>query len=224
MILASQDEWDIDDINTTGTYPTATRAMAARRDYAFSAALWSLIGKEGGSAGSNAAINPLKIKRVDLTYDNSTYYKAEPIDDGQIEIGLGNDANADSYFSKTTPRYDVRDNALWIYPMPSSTDVSNGGKIRLTIIREPLEFSSAEVTTGTKEPGFDEAFHVMIALGMIWDWCSAKGGTSPVLTALKKDVQMELQDYEARLKQHYGSKQQDRKYTLNSIYGDSYGS
>src|SRR4051812_2702239 len=66
MILASQDEWQIDDINTTATYPTATRALiAAQRDYAFTVALWSLIGKEGGSAGANAAIAPLKIRRID---------------------------------------------------------------------------------------------------------------------------------------------------------------
>lgn len=224
MILASQDEWDVDDINTTATYPTATRALAARRDYAFSTALWQLIGKEGGAAGSAAAINPLKIKRVDVSYDGSTYVPVTPIDEAQIDVGLGNDTNTDAAFSRTTPRYDIRDNSLWLYPAPLAADVTAGGKLRITIQREPLEFSSAEVTTGTKEPGFDEAFHVMVALGMIFDWCSAKGGTSPVLSALKRDAWTELQDYEVRLKQYYGSKQLDRHYALGSAFDDSYGS
>ena len=123
-------------------------------------------------------------------------------------------------FDTSNPYYDIQSNSIMLYPTPTS-NVTNGLKIWFQ--REPAEFTSGEVTTGTKEPGFDEPFHVMIALGMIFDWCSAKGGSSAVLTALKNDVEKEMADYEIRLRRHYGKKQDDRVYQLKSVYNSNYG-
>lgn len=213
MVLQSMDEWDFDDSVITSTYPTATRALVAgRRDYAFSTAAWSLIGKEGGSAGANAAINPLKIKRVDITYDGTNYYKAEPFDANETGLGLGNDTTTDARFSKNQPVYDIRDNAIWIYPMGDATDVANSAKIRVTLVREMTDFTSSDVSTGTKEPSFDEPFHVMIALGMAYDWFMGKADDRANKTW------QELMDYEKRLREHYGTKQKDRVYTLTAAY------
>ena len=91
-------------------------------------------------------------------------------------------------------------------------------RVKFWVSREVDEFTSGQVTTGTKEPGFDEAFHIMIPLGMTFDWCSAKGGSSPVLSALKNDIEKELMDYELRLRKHYGRKNEDRHLQLKSAF------
>lgn len=204
MILQSMDDWDFDDSNETD-YPVATTPLVAnQRDYSFPDSL-----------------KILQIKRIDLTYDGTNYYKAEEIDTANIALGLGNDSSIDGHFSKTSPVIDFKSNAFWIYPRASQSDVDAGAKARLEFLREPVEYTSAEVTAGTKEPGFDSIFHPMIPLGMIYDWCSAKGGSSPVLTALKSDIAAELNDYEQRLRKHYGTKQHDRTLQLKSVYSSN---
>lgn len=202
MILDSQDEWDWDDSNQTD-YPIATtNLVASQQDYSFPGSL-----------------KILKIKRVEVTYDGTNWRKAEPID--VSEIGFATDTTSiTNNFSTDQPYYDTDSTAIKLYPIPTANRTSG---LKIWFQREPAEFTSAEVTTGTKEPGFDEPFHVMIALGMIYDWCSAKGGSSPVLLSLKTDVANELTEYEQRLRRHYGAKQQDRTYILGSVYNSNYG-
>lgn len=200
MILDSQDEWDFDDLNKTD-FPIGTaNTVASQQDYALPAGIF-------------------KIKRVEVSYDGTNWKHATPIDVNEIGHQT-NTTEIANRFTTATPFYDTVGNSIFLYPIPSS-NVTNGLKVWFQ--REPAEFTSGEVTTGTKEPGFDEPFHVMIALGMIYDWCSAKGGSSAVLTALKNDVQTELLDYEARLRRHYGKKQDDRVYQLQSVYNSNYG-
>jgi len=82
MILESQDYTDFDD-NRDTNYPIATRALvASQRDYAFGTALWTLAGKEGGAGTATQTLLPLKIKRLDVTYDGVNYFRATPFDDG----------------------------------------------------------------------------------------------------------------------------------------------
>src|ERR1051326_6234901 len=82
MILTSQDGWDVDDLNQTD-YPVATTPLvASQRDYTIPTSL-----------------KALKIKRVDVTYDGSTYYKCEPWDSSETGEGLGNATNTDPRFS-----------------------------------------------------------------------------------------------------------------------------
>ena len=200
MILASQDEWDYDDFNKTD-YPIVTVALTTNRDYPMPRAF-------------TATSKLLKIKRIDVTYDGSTYYKAEPFDSGEMGSGLGNDTNTDARFDKAEPKYDLLYNAIWLYPKASSADVTAGATMRIEFLREPAEFTSAEVTTGTKEPGFDTPFHRIISIGASYDYAMALG-----LPNTNHLLQL-TQDYEARLKQYYGSKDLDRVRQFKSAYID----
>src|SRR5579872_319914 len=59
MILEAQDDWDFDDLNNTD-YPVATTPLVAnQRDYTFPASL-----------------KILKIKRVDISYDSTNWFRA----------------------------------------------------------------------------------------------------------------------------------------------------
>ena len=204
MILSSQDDWDWDDTGTTdGTtftrtdYPIATAPMVAgQRDLTFPVSL-----------------KILKIKRVDVTYNGSTYFKAEAIDSSEIVNGLGNDTDTDSRYVKDSPRYDPKANSLWVYPMASAADVASGAKVRIEFFREPSEFVSTDTT---KTPGIDTTFQPFIAVlasldYAVWNDLSRQGS----LKAL-------ADDFEVRLKQYYGRKNEDVVYSLSQSRVQSY--
>lgn len=194
MILQSQDEWDFDDNNYTDYPVLTTPLVAGQRDYVIP-----------------ITEKVLKIKRVDICYDGTSNvcYKAEPLDSGEMGLGLGNDTNTDARFSKTQPYYDVKGNAIWIYPMADATNVTNSGIIRIEWSREVDEFTTSDTT---QEPGFDEPFHRMLSLGASYDYLLQRD--NPRADRLKQL----LNEYEVRLRNYYSSKQTDRHYTLKPAY------
>lgn len=202
IILDSMDGWDWDDSNRTD-FPVATSSLvASQQDYAFPS-------------------NLLKIKRVEVSYDGQNWFRAQPLDINQVSDPMNSTANVNNIFSTTSPYYDTEFNGIKLYPVPTATSTS-GLKIYYT--REPAEFTSTEVTTGTKEPGFAKPFHLMIALGMLYDWYSAKDMNAGVTRAKgiivgqQGIIHNELQDYEARLRKFYGSRDVDTTLTLKAAY------
>lgn len=192
MILESQDSWDFDDSNNTD-YPIGTIPLTIARDVTIP-----------------ISSKILKIKRMDVTYDGSTWYKAELLDTGQIGTGLGNDTNTDGNFSKTKPFYDlVGSNGVFIYPLASAADVTAGAKMRVEFYRDITEFVVGDTT---KQPGFDAPFHKILSLGASYDYARANG------LSKKDDLMMSLQDLEGRLKRYYGQKVTDSQFTLSAAY------
>ncbi len=205
MILASQTDWDWDDIGTTdGTtptqsnYPIATFPLqTAQRDYPL-----------------GASVKFLKLKRVDCTYDGTNWYKADAFDSGAFNpvprIGMGNDLLLDAqvFSDFTQPKYDVRALSLFIYPMPTAAQTAAGAKVRIEFTREPSEFVSTDTT---KTLGIDTPFQPMIPLGASYEWTSIN---APGLAMVIKPM---VDDYEARLKEYYPMKDQDELMFLAPI-------
>lgn len=188
MILMAQDEWDYDDCNHADFPILTTSLVASQQDYSIP-----------------LSEKVLQVKRVEITYDGSKWYKAEPFDIN--ERGLATDTTSISEdFDQTKPYYDIQYGSLFLYPIPSAA-VTNGLKIWVT--REVDEFTTADTT---QEPGIDEAFHPMISKGASFEYASVYGLDN------KNDIWTVLQDYEARLKTHYGSKEKDRQYSFKSAY------
>lgn len=126
-------------------YPVATTPLvASQRDYQFD------------------SISFLKIKRVDVTYDGTNWYRATPFDSGTYQEGLGNDTLVDKNFDKSAPYYDPKGFGLWLYPLPNADDVAAGGKIRVEYVRAYDEFAYDDTTA---EPPIDRPFHDLIAIG-----------------------------------------------------------
>ena len=196
MILDSQDEADFDDLRQTD-YPISTIPLTTNRDYSIA-----------------QSYNMLKMKDVSVTYDGTKYYRALPVDDTENMYGIApssaGTANTtiDANFSKNSPRYDLKYNAIWLYPIASTADVSAGAQMILEWFRSPVEFTSGDLTTGTASPGFDISFHGMMAYGPAFEYAQQKQLPN------KNDLAGMLQDYEARLKRQYSSKQLDRKYRV----------
>lgn len=202
MILDSMDEEDYDDIRRTD-YPVKTISLTTNRDYPIP-----------------QTEKVLKIKSVSVAYDGTNYYRATPLDSNEIQdlsIALPSSAstantNLDNRFSRTSPRYDVKYNSIWLYPAATSADVTSGGKMIVEWYRQPLDFSVGDFSNTTTIPGFDDTFHAMLAYGPAFEYATAK--QLPQL----KSIAATLADYEARLRTQYSSKQKDRVYSLQSDY------
>lgn len=199
MILESQDDTDFDDQRNTN-YPIVTTSLVAgQRDYSMP-----------------VSESVLKIKRVDITYDGTNYYRAMPFDDGVTTWGQGNSTNEDINMLKVMPRYDIKYNSLFIYPLASATDVSNGALIRVEWSRNVVPFTSSELTAGTVVPGFDAPFHPLLVYGT-----AADKATSDNLPNAQNLAQM-ANDWETRLRQAYNRKDIDLVLAMMPAY-DNYG-
>lgn len=205
MIFESQDDSDFDDQRNT-TYPIETTPLAAgQRDYPIP-----------------VSENVLKIKRVDITYNGSNYYRATPFDNGVPEWGFGNPTDEDTNMIQQAPRYDLQYNSIFIYPLATAADVAAGAKIRIEWERAVVPFSktadyaAVAMSASTTIPGIDVTWHPMLAYGAAYEFANANN--LPQLANLKQD----LLDWEARLRMAYGRKNLDTILSLRPAY-DSYG-
>lgn len=205
IIFESQDDTDFDDARRTD-YPIQTTPMVAnQRDYAM--------------AVTEAV---LKIKRVDMTYDGSHWYRGTAKDSSEYGFGIGFDQASstdtvfDQHFIQQAPVYDVSYNSIFIAPMPTATDVANGGTIRVEWERNVIPFTTADYTSvltdSTVVPGFDAPFHPMLAAGAAFEYASAR--QLPQFAQL----QQELQDWEVRVRQAYGRKELDTRLQFRPSY------
>lgn len=208
MILDSQDAWDFDDTTILTTYPVATRSLTVNRDYKFSSALWSLIGVEGSAAASNAAIIPLKVKRVDVSYDGTTYFRCAPFDSSETNMGLGNDTITDARYDRSNPKYDLRSGSIWLYPAALTGDVS-AGKLRIEFTREFTEFASSDTT---KTIPIDNTFVPLIPMLAAQEYCMGND-------MVRADrLLAQASDFEQRLRNSYGRKDQDAVIEMKAGY------
>lgn len=153
-IMLQNDSFDWDDPYKTD-YPIATTPLVAdQRDYQFD------------------SISFLKLKRVDITYDGTNYYRAEAFDSASWDKGLGNDSLTDDYFEKTKPKYDPKGFGFWLYPRANAADVTAGGLVRIEFSRS---FSEFETSDTTQEPPVDRPFHETIAIGAAAKYMLMKG-------------------------------------------------
>lgn len=206
-ILQSMDDWDFDDYTINTTYPVAQRNIVAnQQDYKFSTASWSLMGVEGGSDGSNAAIRPLKIKRVEVSYDGgTTWYKAEPLDINQ-KSSDSTQATINSLFQTTRPFYDLAFNSLFLYPVPT---VAGTKCLKVWFDRSATDYTLSDLTTGTIIPPFDTNFHMILAYGPSYEFGLANSKEN------KDEIKKELEQVTGELKVFYGNKDLDRNWQLN---------
>jgi hypothetical protein len=154
----------------------------------------------------------LKIKRVDITYDGTNWYRASLFDDGVFPYGMGNDTSVDTNFIKQAPQYDVKYNSLFIYPLAAASDVAAGAAIRIEWDRQIQVFTSSDYTTDPNDStvvlGFDDPFHPIVAWGAAFE--KATADQLPNLGT----IQTGLQDWEQRLRVAYGNKVRDASLTV----------
>ena len=102
---------------------------------------------------------------------------------------------AQSEYQKTSglPReYEIRDNLIVLYPAPATANVTLTNGIRVFYLRTADVFTSAQVTTGTKQPGFPAPWHDLLSYGPAYDYSIAVG---------KPNADRFLREYNRRLEE-----------------------
>lgn len=186
LILESQDEWDYDDSAYTDYPILTTNLVANQQSYILPPTTF-------------------EIKRLEISYDGTNSVKVSPFDVG--ERGIATASNAIGDFSQSEPYYDLQAGALFLYPIPTA-NVTAG--LKIWISRGPFEFTSAELTTGTREPGFDSIFHSILALGPSLDYSIANN------LPQRESIKREYEEIKVRMKKFYSDKQEDRFTSLKA--------
>ena len=170
IIFKADGRWQFDDSNHT-TYPILTGNLVdGQRDYSF------IQDSDGNLI--------LDIQRVFVrTSTTSPYYEIYPVDaqsDNESVItnivdGLNTEGQPYQYEKTAT--------GIFLDPIPSA-NVTSGLKVYVS--REGSYFTSSDVTTGTKEPGFAGLYHDYLILEPAYQY--ARANRLDIQESLKRDV------------------------------------
>lgn len=156
----------------------------------------------------------LQIEEVDILDLNGRYRKIEAFDPSSTPYSFEEYFNI-SYAPSTytapsgMPRYyDKQGNLIRFDRAPTAATVTLTSGLRVTFKRTASLYTSAEVTTGTKVPGFDSQFHILICYMAAIPFCQS----------YKKDrialYEKKVMDLERDLLEHYGYRQKDKRDSL----------
>ncbi len=153
LILSSDNRWQWDDDNYTTDLPIGSIDLIS------------------GQADYTLAVAHLKVLRVECATSSAgtNFIKLPPYDqkdeDGSLKYL--------STLSGVPERYDELGASVLLDPKPNfNCRLANEGiaGLRVHFQRGPQEFTSAEVTTGTKVPGFNSLYHDLIPLWASYDY------------------------------------------------------
>ena len=105
--------------------------------------------------------------------------------------------------------YDKQGSSLLLYPAPAAGNVTLTAGLKVFFKRTADNFTLAQVTTGTKEPGFVSTCHMILAYKAALPYCALykKSMVQFLIAGIK--------DFENKLAEHYGRREQDRRKVLS---------
>lgn len=182
LILGCDGKWQFDDSNYTVFPIGETTLVASQNDYTFDS-------------------THLEIERVQILDSGGIWKFLHPIDISQISIAI-------EEFHKTDGvpiYYDKQGSSILLYPAPAASAVTLTNGLRVFFKRTASIFTTAEVTTGTKQPGFVSLYHIVLAYK----------AALPYAQAYKKDRVAgfinEINRLEKGIVKHYSRREQDRR-------------
>ena len=176
----SKQQWD--DGNETDLPSTTFALVSGQKDYSL-------------------ATNHHTIDRVELLPNGggATSWKLlTQIDRTDIDISLPAYAGANG----EPTEYDLVGTSIILYPAPN---YAQNASVRIYFTRGGNLFTSAQVTTGTKEPGFVSNFHDLIPLWVSYDYAIVN------LPKIAPGLLAEIQRKENELVEFYGGRNRDRR-------------
>ena len=185
--------WQFDDTNYTNFPIGTTTLVAGQSDYTF-------------------ASDVLEVEQVSVLNSNGDWHLLSPID--RSEMGVDPVEYAPD--NGLPNQYDKLGNSLLLYPAPVAGQVTLASGLKVTFKRKASVYTSAEVTTGTKEPGFASPYHMIIPYK----------ASIPFLINYRPNrvpaILREIERLEKGLKQFYGRREQDRRKILMPDSGTSF--
>ena len=190
LIMESDGRWEWDDDNQTDLPLATTTLVDAQQDYGL-------------------AVTHLDIVRVEVKDSSGNYNQLTPISQSDLK------GKALDEFMKTDGMpvyYDKLASSVFLYPAPAAASVTTSEVLKIQFKRPPALYTSAEVTTGTKVPGFNSLYHGLIALWASYDYCVARG-----LQDKKRDLMFEITTLEDSLQSAYQDRSKDENLKLRLV-------
>lgn len=184
VIMKADGRWQWDDNNNTSDFPIATTDLVS------------------GQADYTLTVDHLEILRVELSNPGGTFTLLTPFDqvDKQTSLTqLGTETG-------TPTQYDKLGASVILYPKPNYNYTAG---LKIYFQRGPSLFSSADVSTGTKKPGFSSLYHDLIPLWASYDYAVAKGMNNI------NQLYSEIVKKEDALKLDYSMRSKDEKIKLS---------
>jgi len=142
----------------------------------------------------------LKIKRIEITYDGTNWYKVKFFDVNDIDSATDT-TTISSNFQTTAPYADIHDSSVFLYPIPTANS-TNGLKIW-------YENEVTELSADTDEPTIPEAYQKGLCYGAATDYFDKEMDTRKS-SYMEKKMEKDL----FRMKDFVNRRNQDREYTI----------
>lgn len=146
-LIQMDGRWEFDDSNYTDL-PIGTTTMEANQyDYAFD-------------------VRFLNIIKVEVKNSSGGWVELTPIDKSTTK-----DISQYQTTSGIPSEYDKLGESIVLYPAPSASATTLTSGLKVHYQRTASIFTSAEVTTGTKTPGFASPWHMILAYAAAIPYC-----------------------------------------------------
>lgn len=189
-ILVADGTWQWDDSNYT-TLPVGTQTLiAAQKAYTFN--------------DKFLEIEEVQVKDIDGNWhiltplDQSEYSDYDPLDEEFETDGLP------EYYDK------VSEDTIRLLPAPAAADCTLASGLKIKFRRTADLFTSAQVTTGTKEPGFASPFHYVLSYMAAIPYCMK----------YKKDrvalYEKRVSGYKKDIIDHYSRRERDKRTVMTT--------
>lgn len=190
-LLNADGTWQFDDENFTTNPVGTTDLISAQTSYSF-------------------ADKFLDLLEVDILGTDGIYHRITPFDPSEVGMSF------EEYFNITTSStptgfpqyYDKVGNTIKLDKSPTAANVTLVAGIKVKFKRTADLFTSAQVTTGTKEPGFASPWHYILSYMAAIPYCQS----------YKKD---RVSGYEGTVRQmrddllrFYGRREKDKRKVM----------
>lgn len=177
--MQSDGRWEWDDDNQTDL-PIATTALTTdQQDYSL-------------------AVTHLSVKRIEIlnASTGSTWIELTPFDQSELR---GQSITEFMESAGIPTYYDKIGNSIFLYPPP---DYTRAAGLKVYFQRPPALYTSAEVTTGTKVPGFNSLYHDLISFHAAHDYALANGlpNANQLMASIIQKEEALVSDYQMRNK------------------------
>jgi hypothetical protein len=175
-IMTYDGYWQFDDSNYT-TLPIGKGTLVTgQQDYAFDVSILSVLG--------------VSVKDV-----NGNYIKLKHIDQSELDVDPEEYEENDGL----PHSYDIQGSSILLYPAPLTGSVTMSEGLKVFFQRTADVFTSAQVTTGTKVPGFASPFHYLISYKAAIPYCMAYKPDRVASYTLKvREMEKEMEKFYAR--------------------------
>ena len=115
---------------------------------------------------STFGLGLIKLQRVEVSYDNSTWKVADGIPFSDIKTPTILNADISTYYTTSNPKYYFKDRSVWLVPTPGSGDYTTAGNANLRIfwVKRPNE-----MTATTNVPDLPKDWLSVLQDGILYD-------------------------------------------------------